>query len=149
MKMKSENKERRSKTSAAEAAGSSDGFHFRKRDQIVPVIIAAAILVVWLCFNLRGDAEGGVAVVTVGGEEYGSYSLDEDQEIPICIDGTETNLLIIEDGAADMTEADCPDQICVNHKAISKEHETIVCLPNEVVVEIVGGADSGLDATAN
>ena len=32
---------------------------------------------------------------------------------------------------------DCPDKICVNHAAISKKGETIVCLPHKVVVEVV------------
>ena len=37
-----------------------------------------------------------------------------------------------------MTEADCPDKICVNTGKISKIGETIVCLPHRVVVEIQG-----------
>ena len=61
----------------------------------------------------------------------------------------ETNHLMIKDGQADMTEAECPDQICVEHKSISKNKETIVCLPNKVIVEIVGGEDTELDAVAN
>lgn len=122
--------------------------HFQKRDLLVLILIASAIAVTALCFYLRKDAEGGEAVVTIDGEEYGRYSLSEDQEIPILIDGEQTNLLMIEDGKADMVEADCPDQICVNHRAVSKEHETIVCLPNKVVVEIEGGEEADLDAVA-
>ena len=41
------------------------------------------------------------------------------------------------DGKASMAKADCPDKICVNHAAISKKGETIVCLPHKVVVEVV------------
>lgn len=134
---------------AAEFAENTAVRGFKKRDLLVPAVIAAAILVIWFCFQTREDAVGGQAVVTIDGEEYGSYPLDTDQEIPIYIDGVQTNILIISDGAADMTEADCPDQICVNHASISKEHETIVCLPNKVVVEIESAEDSGLDATAN
>ena len=36
-----------------------------------------------------------------------------------------------------MTDADCPDKICVNHATISDVGESIVCLPHRVVVEIV------------
>lgn len=46
-------------------------------------------------------------------------------------------ILIISDGKADMESADCPNQICVHHGAISHTGETIVCLPNRVVIEIV------------
>ena len=120
-----------------------------KKDLLLLIVVAVIIIVIALCFFLRKDAEGGRAVVTVDGEEYGQYPLSEEQEIPIVIAGRETNLLIIKDGKADVTEADCPDQICVNQKAISKEHETIVCLPNKVVVEILGGETADLDTIAN
>jgi hypothetical protein len=46
-------------------------------------------------------------------------------------------ILVISDGKADMESADCPNQICVHHSAISHTGETIVCLPNRVVIEIV------------
>ena len=36
-----------------------------------------------------------------------------------------------------MQEASCPDQICVNHRAINSVGETIVCLPNEIVLKVV------------
>ena len=49
------------------------------------------------------------------------------------------NIIIIKDGKASMAKADCPDKICVNHAAISKKGETIVCLPHKVVVEVVDG----------
>ena len=35
-----------------------------------------------------------------------------------------------------MSKADCPDQICRNHAAISQTGETIVCLPHKAVIEI-------------
>ena len=83
--------------------------------------------------------------VTVDGELFGIYSLEKEQEIKI----NDTNRMIIKDGQADMTEANCPDQICVDHKTISKNKETIICLPNKVIVEIVGGKDVEIDAVTN
>ena len=46
-------------------------------------------------------------------------------------------ILIISGGKADMESADCPNQICVHHSAISHTGETIVCLPNRVVIEVI------------
>ena len=46
-------------------------------------------------------------------------------------------ILVIFDGKADMESADCPNQICVHHSAISHTGETIVCLPNRVVIEVI------------
>ena len=45
-----------------------------------------------------------------------------------------------------MEKADCPDQVCVRHSAISRNGESIICLPHEVVVSIEDGESSGADA---
>ena len=46
------------------------------------------------------------------------------------------NTVIIENGKVYMKSADCPDKLCVKHKKIYKRNETIVCLPNRIVVEV-------------
>ena len=73
----------------------------------------------------------------------GTYSLAEDQTIEI---NGGTNTLVIENGSASMEKADCPDQVCVRHSAISRNGESIICLPHEVVVSIEDGESSGADA---
>lgn len=79
---------------------------------------------------------GAEIKVSVNNKEYGTYSLDRNQTITIAENDWE-NILVIKDGKASMTKADCPDKICVNHAAISKKGETIVCLPHKVVVEVI------------
>ena len=49
---------------------------------------------------------------------------------------------------ADMKEADCPDKLCVHQKAISAENESIVCLPNRVVVTVTNSKKEGMDGFA-
>ena len=73
------------------------------------------------------------------------YSLGEDQEISI---NGGTNTLVIKNNRAKMKEADCPDQLCVNQKAISKNNESIICLPNKVVVEVESSENSEFDAVS-
>ncbi|MBR2613326.1 MAG: NusG domain II-containing protein, partial [Clostridia bacterium] len=46
-----------------------------------------------------------------------------------------TNLLIIKDGKAYISEATCPDLVCV-HTGHADELKSIVCLPNRVTVSI-------------
>ena len=87
--------------------------------------------------QLQGK-RGAEVKVSVNNKEYGTYSLDKNQTVTIGEDDWE-NILIIKDGKASMAKADCPDKICVNHAAISKKGETIVCLPHKVVVEVVDG----------
>lgn len=108
-----------------------------KRDIILLIIIFIAVIAIWFGYRMMNQGEGSRVRVTVDGEEYGVYSLEKEQEIPIQVDGEVTNTLIIRDGEADMTEADCPDKLCVNQKSISSAGETIVCLPNKIVVEVI------------
>jgi len=101
------------------------------------IIIAVMILIsVAAVFIMRSSMGGSKILVTLDGQTYGEYSLRKNQEIEIVTDYGR-NLLIIEDGKADMTEATCPDKICVDMNPISDESPgLIVCLPNKIVVEL-------------
>lgn len=46
------------------------------------------------------------------------------------------NTVKIKNGEVFMQSADCKNQICVKTGKISKSGETIICLPNKVIVEI-------------
>lgn len=106
-------------------------------------VIVAAVLILGfqLLMNLSFDQDQALVSVTVDGDDFGTYRLDEDQTVDI--DGM--NTLLIEEGTARMKEADCPDQICVHHREISRNGESIICLPNQVVVSVVSSEDSELD----
>ena len=53
------------------------------------------------------------------------------------------NIIDIKDGQVSMTEADCHNQVCVHHKPIEKNGQSIICLPHKVVVEIVSSKGEG------
>lgn len=65
-------------------------------------------------------------------EMYGTYLLSEDQVIKI----GETNVCEIKDNKCKMIKATCPKQICTNQKAVYKKGQSIICLPNKVVIEV-------------
>lgn len=89
-------------------------------------------LMAMMFFRERSGEMGTTAVVTVDGEERYRCFLFVEKEITL----DDTNTLVIKDGTVDMISADCPDQICVKHNPISKVGETIICLPNKVVITI-------------
>ena len=103
------------------------------------ILAAAAILLCFQIFRKTGDQ--AVVSITVDGVLYGTYSLDKDRTVEI----NDTNRLEIRGGYAQMVWADCPDQVCVNHRAVSRNGESIICLPNEVVVSVRGGEEAELD----
>lgn len=88
---------------------------------------------------------GENVLVTVNGKEYGSYSLTEENQIEIAQSKDKKNVLVIKDHSAYIQEASCKDLICVHQRKIKKTGETIICLPNQVVVEIIGGKEEDVD----
>ena len=85
--------------------------------------------------------------VYVDGEKLCEYPLSQDTTEKIELGNGSYNILTISEGYADVTEASCPDQICVHHNHIRYLGETIVCLPNKLVVEIEGGESNGIDGS--
>ncbi len=109
---------------------------FRLKNDILLIaallILAAVGLVCFFAFGKTGN----YAVVTVDGNEISRYSLITDLKTDIISPDGGINTLIIEKGEAYIQSADCPDKICVSHRKISREGETIVCLPHKLVVSI-------------
>ena len=79
---------------------------------------------------------GGQVVVEVDGAVYGRYDLHKDATVRIETEDGSYNLLQIADGCACVTQANCPDKLCVHQPKISQTGENIVCLPHRVVVFI-------------
>jgi hypothetical protein len=59
------------------------------------------------------------------------------------------NRVIIDKGVVQMEEADCRDQVCVLSKPISNPGESIVCLPHQVIVRIIGAQTGEVDVISN
>lgn len=78
--------------------------------------------------------------VQVSGQEIKKILYDEQligHSIPVDTDYGHS-LLELGDDQVRFLEADCPDQICIQKGYISRIGETIVCLPNRLVIEIKG-----------
>lgn len=104
------------------------------------VIVIAAVLAVAgvLCLFLYGlNHSGTVVEVAIDGTVSEVLPLNEDcEKTIITADGGE-NTLVIENGTARVTAANCPDEICVHHSAIRRSGESIICLPHRLTVSIV------------
>ena len=109
---------------------------FRNDLILIGVLLVSLTLAGLAFFLFRG--EGDRVVVTVDGEKFGVYALSEDAVVDIRTgeDGKNLNRLVIRDGAAFVETATCPDGICAAHQSISRDGESIVCLPHRVVVTV-------------
>ncbi len=104
------------------------------------ILLAAAVIASFvLFFVFRGRETGDCVVVRVDGVLEGEYPLDVDGEY--ILNGG-TNELEIKNGKARMTEADCPDSICMKQGWVWRTGECITCLPNRVVVTVVKENDT-------
>ena len=106
---------------------------FRNDILLIGVLLFLSLCLALYLFFFR--EKGDTVKVTVDGEVYGVYALSEDRTEEIR-DGEDYNLLVIRNGRAYMESASCPDGICVSHHAIHRDGESIVCLPNRVVVTV-------------
>ncbi|MBR6577746.1 MAG: NusG domain II-containing protein [Clostridia bacterium] len=110
----------------------------KKRD----IILIASILVIAIAFFLIVELtkeEGAGVVVKVDGVEVAEYSLSKNGTYPL---NGGTNILVIEDGRAYLSDANCPDKLCVHQGKISRTGEVITCLPNKLTVTVFGAEES-------
>ena len=118
----------------------------RRRPTLWDGVVALAVLVLaGLSLLLFPDgAVGRTAIVTVDGRELvrlelsqpGEYQLDTDYPIT----------LIVKDGTVRVGESQCPGQDCLRTGTICRHGQTIVCLPNRLVVSILGTNNNDVDA---
>jgi len=117
-----------------------------KNDILLVLVLLILAGGIWLYTYLSRET-GAEVVVSVAGEEICRMPLSEDAE-KLIGEGDKTNLLVISGGRAAITEAGCPDHVCVNSGEISFNGQTIVCLPHKLVVSIEGGENNELDGIA-
>ena len=52
-----------------------------------------------------------------------------------------SNTITVEHGRICISEADCPDKVCVKRGWLSDSIEPIVCLPHKLTIQIAGESD--------
>ena len=117
----------------------------KKKDLLLlaGLLLAAGLAALILMAGRRGEA--GAVTVRVDGQVVGIWSLAEDREEDIDTEYGH-NHLSIRQGAAYMTEADCPDGYCMQQREIGLSSgrmgvggTMLICLPHHLVVEVKAG----------
>ena len=115
----------------------------RKKDLIFIfsiLIIAVFLLLIQRVYGNAQD-EADMIKITVDQKLYGTYDLNKNQTITIQNDSG-INAIQIQNKKVWMEEADCPDGYCKEQGHISKNKQTIVCLPHKLVVEISNASEN-------
>ena len=109
-----------------------------KKRYIADLILVITLIVLTLIISVfiykKKSSDKLYVEVSIDGKVTNTYSLDENLEIML----DTGNMLIIKDEYVYIKEANCPDGLCVKQGKISKNNESIICLPNKLVVRIVG-----------
>ena len=107
--------------------------------------MGALIFVLINCFSSNGNK----VVIEQDAKQIATLDINKNQEYNIYDkDGSICNTVIISGGQASMKYANCKDKICVNHNEISKNNESIICLPNKVIVTVISDKGSDVDEVA-
>lgn len=108
----------------------------KRRDIYLSLALIAVAAVLFLIFAPHGT---GVATVQLNGSTLATVDLSQVQsayEIPV--GGAYPLTVLVEPGAISVKQASCPDKICVRTGKISSPGQTIVCLPDKLIISIAG-----------
>lgn len=112
------------------------------------VIIAMLLLLSFLPEIILGasigrGSENTYAEITVDGKLYKTINLSEHkgEEIFEIHSNNGINVIKINDNEIGIIDADCNDKVCMNPEHIESAGESLVCLPNKVMIFVKGMVD--------
>lgn len=110
----------------------------RKADWILFALLLAAAAGFWCVNQLRAAGQTpALAQISVDGTVVETLPLSQDTQITIEGWHGGTNTLVVQDGQIWCSQASCPDHLCVQQGKKHLATDTIVCLPNRMIVTIV------------
>jgi len=120
---------------------------YLKKGDIILCIALLSLSILGIILPVLSAKDGTSLTVSINGELYTKMPLSTDTILDIIQDdGVISNTLVITNGQASISHATCFNQLCVAQVPISSTNETIVCLPNKVILEISNGSDTFIDS---
>ncbi len=110
-------------------------------------VLAACLLAAGIgMFALFGDTGAGTFVeIYSDGVLYGKYPLHEDRTVRV-VSAFGQNTVKVKNGEVFVSDSSCKDGLEMKTGAVKKSGESLVCLPNRLVVSVVGGKDAGKES---
>ncbi len=120
------------------------------KNKVLIIIFALALALCAAVILIRGGGkdEAKTAEILLGGEVERTIDLSAAAEpYDLRIESENGyNIVHVEGGAVSVTEADCPDKVCVKQGRITGSAYPIVCLPHKLTIRIVSGDGGEIDA---
>lgn len=109
----------------------------RKKDLLLIALILVVAAVGFLINKQMHKVPATIVEVSVDGTTVATFDLLKDTDTIIEGYNGGTNHLIIKDGVLWISEASCPDKVCIHQGRVSLNGDIIVCLPNRMIAKIV------------
>lgn len=123
----------------------------KTRTWILMIVLLLILALGGVVFVYYHQAPGTTAQIIQDGtvlQEIDLAAVSAGYTITVTDEKGGSNTISVEHGRIAITEADCPDQICVKHGWISLSGDPIVCLPHKLTVRILSeDSGSGFDTT--
>lgn len=97
------------------------------------VMVVLFFIVLLMIINTIFAEEGKSVSISYDGEAFIEYDIDDDG----IHDTGYGNVIWIENEIVKMDSASCPDELCIRQGEIKNIGESIICIPNKVIVEII------------
>lgn len=111
--------------------------HLKSGDSLI--LLLGCLCTVWLAATLWQGGAADKAVIRSGGKIFREVPLAHDIEISVP-GPLGTSIIAIRNRQARIASDPSPRQYCVRQGWLKNSGEVAICLPNEVSVELVGGA---------
>lgn len=113
------------------------------------ILFGGVLLLIGVAFFVRGVLYSGQeAHIEIVCENEVCYTFDMDETKTIRVEHPDGsyNVVCIEHGTVRVEDADCDNHDCIKQGRISKVGQSVICLPHQMVIRIVGVQDGEYDA---
>jgi len=112
-------------------------------DRLVLYALVGAALVLFI----TGGGQGDGATVRITGDGGFEYLAPLDSDTIVEVEGPLGATVVgVSDGEAGVLSSPCPHELCVKMGAVRAPGRAVVCVPNRVVVTVVGDGPTPTDA---
>lgn len=109
---------------------------------VVLAVLLLGVAAAWLAYG-RGNSGALTATVKHRGQVVARVELSSlTEEKTVSIDGAYHLTVTLDRTGAAVTDSDCPGQDCLHTGRITRAGQSIVCLPEQVIVTLEGKAPS-------
>lgn len=114
---------------------------------IIVAVLILAIITFFLSIQMNNNnnynSYNNYVSINIDGDNVKNLSLDENTEF--IVNNIYENTVVINNGQVKVINATCPDRICENFGSIIGNGQTIICMPNKLVLQIVSDNDTTLN----